>query len=70
MEPGQPMNGFGEDNGTNVSDAKSSLSFDGLSAFDIILLEPRFSSDVRLPMYSFAISIGESPISSGTCKVL
>ncbi|OMO57773.1 hypothetical protein COLO4_35104 [Corchorus olitorius] len=50
MEPGQPVTGFGEGNGTNGSDAKSSLSTDGLSSFEIILLEPRFSSDVRLPI--------------------
>lgn len=63
------MYGFGEGNETSGSDANSSPSIDGLSSFDIILLEPRFNSDVRFPMYAFAISIGEGPISSRSYKV-
>ena len=68
MEPGQHADGFGEGNGTNGSDAKLSPSILGLSSFDIILLEPRFTSDVRVAMYAFAISIGEYPVSSRSCN--
>ena len=69
MEPGQHVDGFGEGNGTKGSDVKSSPSIFGLSSFDIILLEPRFTSDVWLAMYAFAISIGEDPVSSRSCNV-
>lgn len=69
MEPSQHEDDIGEGNGTNDSDSKLSLSTVGLSSFDIAHLEPRFTSDVLIAMYAFASSIGEHPVSFGSCSV-
>lgn len=54
MEPGQHVDGLGEGAGMNGVDATSLLCSTALSSI----------SDVLLPIYAFAISIGEAPISS------
>lgn len=69
MEPGQHVDDLGEGNGTMILIQKLSLSTVGLSSFDIALLEPKFTSGVLFVTYAFTSSIGEHPVSFGSCSV-
>lgn len=66
MEPGQHVDGLDEGVGINGFEENSSPCSMALSSFDTVLLEEKSISDVLLPIYALAISIGEAPTSSRT----
>lgn len=68
MAPGQHVDGLCDGDGKYGFSANSLPFGDILSSFDNKLLEPRPNSDVRVPIYAFAISIGEAPTLSCICK--